>query len=97
MKLTVIVPAFNEEAYLAPTLGSIGAVRHAAGQIGDEDQVAVSVSGGERRDVGGAVFKSPGARASARAAGRQRIEWVRPGAGAAGPVAVAGFEGRTRR
>ena len=67
MKLTIIVPAFNEEAYLAPTLGSI---RAAADQLRARSDVDVDVvvvvdnasvdgTAAVARDLGATVVHEP--------------------------------------
>ena len=66
MKLTIIVPAFNEEAYLAPTLASIRAaanqVRIRSGVDVDiivVDNASVDGTAAVARDLGAAVIHEP--------------------------------------
>ena len=66
MKLTIIVPAFNEEAYLAPTLGSIRAAadeaRAASGVDVDVivvDNASVDGTAALARDLGATVVHEP--------------------------------------
>ena len=66
MKLTVIVPAFNEEAYLAPTLGSIRAAadeaRTASGADVDivvVDNASVEGTVAVARGLGATVIREP--------------------------------------
>ena len=60
MKLTVIVPAFNEEAYLAPTLGSIRAAADEARGVSGAD-VEVIVVDNASADGTAAVARRLGA------------------------------------
>ena len=60
MKLTVIVPAFNEEAYLAPTLGSIRAAADEARGVSGAD-VEVIVVDNASADGTAALARSLGA------------------------------------
>lgn len=60
MKLTIIVPAFNEEAYLAPTLDSIRAATDYLGTRSDAD-VEVIVVDNDSQDETAAVARRHGA------------------------------------
>ena len=83
MKLTIIVPAFNEEAYLAPTLASI---RAAVEQVRAEsdadvdiivvDNASVDGTAGVARDLGATVVHE-----SARGIARARNTGARRAAG----------------
>ena len=66
MKLTIIVPAFNEEAYVAPTLGAIRAAveRARAESDVDADIIVVDNASTDRtadvaRDLGAEVVREP--------------------------------------
>ena len=78
MKLTIIVPAFNEEACLAPTLRSIrSAAEELRGETGVEVDIIVVDSAGEdgtaavARELGATVLHEP-VPATARARGAER-------------------------
>ena len=66
MRLTIVVPAFNEEAYLAPTLGSIRAaadeLRAATGVDADivvVDNASVDGTAAVARGLGATVVREP--------------------------------------